>query len=251
MNTNFKNNSRNNSKKPYCKVCHDAGKSESIYTSHCVKTYNINTGKTDTTCPTLNALECRYCYNTGHTVKFCPVLEANKKMDAERARDNFRQQRPQQQEVQVQVQTQNKSKNAFAAFAEEQEDEERQAKQEVQEQVTKQEVQAKQEFQAKQDFPALMGNTRVVQNNNVKSYSFVAAIPADERRLDMLRQQRVQETKQKAVTWADTEDSEDEVEEDVVTTVVVSNYKSFVYAQPSAPVSYTYTPKVYDEDDDW
>lgn len=61
-------------KKPYCKVCHDAGKPESEYTSHWVKDL---TGKT--TCPTLLNTECRYCYKTGHTAKFCSVLAKNNK----------------------------------------------------------------------------------------------------------------------------------------------------------------------------
>ena len=61
-------------KKPYCKVCHDAGKVESVYTSHWVKDL---TGKT--TCPTLLSTECRYCYKLGHTTKFCDVLAKNNK----------------------------------------------------------------------------------------------------------------------------------------------------------------------------
>jgi hypothetical protein len=244
-NSNFKNsnsNVRNNSKKPYCKVCHDAGKPESMYTSHCVKTYNINTGKTDTTCPTLLALECRYCYKNGHTVKFCPILEANKKMDNERARDRARQERPQHVQQQQQQAPNKTLRSAFAALAEESDDEEVQ----VQE-VQVQEVQVKPEVD---EFPSLMGNTRVVQNNNVKSYSCVAATPADERRLEMLRQQRLEATQKKAVTWADdSEDSDSEIEieeEEEVEVKVTSNY-----VQQFAPVSYTYIPRATADDDDW
>lgn len=57
-------------KKPFCKVCCDAGKSEKEYTSHFVKDRD---GKT--TCPTLLNQECRYCFQAGHTVKFCEVLK--------------------------------------------------------------------------------------------------------------------------------------------------------------------------------
>jgi hypothetical protein len=120
-NRNFNKNA-SSSKKPYCKVCHDAGKAESVYTSHCVKTYNINTGKTDTTCPTLLALECRYCYKSGHTVKFCPVLEENKKMDVERARDRARQQYHAQAQEEKREETK-KFKNAYAALADDSDDE--------------------------------------------------------------------------------------------------------------------------------
>ena len=61
-------------KKPYCKVCRDAGKPESEYTSHWVKDL---TGKT--TCPTLLDTECRYCHGLGHTAKFCDILAKNNK----------------------------------------------------------------------------------------------------------------------------------------------------------------------------
>lgn len=71
-------------KKPYCKVCHDAGKPESEYTNHWVKSLPDRTGKTTVTCPTLLSNECRYCYKVGHTAKFCPVIEKNKK-DQEKA----------------------------------------------------------------------------------------------------------------------------------------------------------------------
>lgn len=69
-------------KKPFCKVCFDAKKPESEYTSHHVRSLPDMNGKTVVTCPVLKATECRYCYNFGHTAKFCPVLEENKKKAA-------------------------------------------------------------------------------------------------------------------------------------------------------------------------
>jgi len=74
-----------NQRKPYCKVCHDAGKQEKDYSSHWVKSQDKNTGKTIVTCPTLLNTECRYCYELGHTTKFCHVL-ANKEKADERSR---------------------------------------------------------------------------------------------------------------------------------------------------------------------
>lgn len=62
---------------PFCKVCMDAGKSPEIYKSHYVKN---DTG--NVICPTLLALECRFCFKVGHTVKYCQTLEKKKKMDA-------------------------------------------------------------------------------------------------------------------------------------------------------------------------
>jgi len=70
----FQNTEKTIAKKPYCKVCHDAGKPESEYTNHWVKDLN---GKT--TCPTLLNTECRYCFKRGHTTKFCSVLAKNNK----------------------------------------------------------------------------------------------------------------------------------------------------------------------------
>ena len=62
--------------KPYCKVCHDAGKSEKEYTSHYVKSAPGPEGKV--VCPTLLSQSCGYCGNCGHTPKFCPTLAAEK-----------------------------------------------------------------------------------------------------------------------------------------------------------------------------
>ena len=66
-------------KKPYCKVCHDAGKPESVYTSHFVKSRPNQNNSSTITCPTLNAITCRTCYKLGHTTKFCPVNQKSAK----------------------------------------------------------------------------------------------------------------------------------------------------------------------------
>lgn len=62
---------------PYCKVCHDSGKDESIYTSHFVRETTDPNSKI--VCPTLISLQCRYCSKSGHTVKYCK--EIKKKME--------------------------------------------------------------------------------------------------------------------------------------------------------------------------
>jgi hypothetical protein len=94
-------------KKPFCKVCHDARKPESVFTSHFVRSAPGTNGKV--VCPTLLSMECRYCYQSGHTVKFCTVLEKNKKQDA-KARSTVN--KPVQKEVQKEA----KPKNVFAAL---------------------------------------------------------------------------------------------------------------------------------------
>jgi hypothetical protein len=97
-------------KKSYCKVCHDAGKTESEYTSHWVKDLS---GKT--TCPTLLKTECRYCYKLGHTAKFCNVLAKENKKTAHIVSTSYKNPAPI---------VQKKSNNGFASLYEDNESEE-------------------------------------------------------------------------------------------------------------------------------
>ena len=75
----------------FCKVCKDAGKTESEYTSHFVKD---KSGKT--ICPTLLNQACKYCRQTGHTVKFCPTLKLNEKN--KKREEYFKKQQPEWQD---------------------------------------------------------------------------------------------------------------------------------------------------------
>ena len=50
----------------HCKMCKDAGKSESVYTGHRVKD---STGTV--ICPTLLGYKCTQCGKKGHTIKYC------------------------------------------------------------------------------------------------------------------------------------------------------------------------------------
>ena len=61
---------KNNNKK-FCKVCQDAGKPESLFTSHFPRETNDRNSRV--VCPTLLAQECRNCGKRGHTVKYCTV----------------------------------------------------------------------------------------------------------------------------------------------------------------------------------
>jgi hypothetical protein len=72
-------NTRNNTKpvvsssssapKPFCKVCRDAGRPESEYTSHFVKDQPGPGGKV--VCPILLNQACRICNQNGHTSSYC------------------------------------------------------------------------------------------------------------------------------------------------------------------------------------
>ena len=68
-------NQPTNRTKMFCKVCKDAKKSESVYTSHSVRD---ETGKV--VCPTLLSQECKYCKEKGHTPKYCPKFKLVEKV---------------------------------------------------------------------------------------------------------------------------------------------------------------------------
>ena len=58
---------------PFCKVCYDAGKNESVYTSHFLKDKQGPEGKV--VCPYLLSLTCSFCKKSeGHTARHCPIL---------------------------------------------------------------------------------------------------------------------------------------------------------------------------------
>lgn len=63
----------------YCKVCHDAGKTEQEYRSHFTRETRDPHSKI--VCPTLLSIECRYCFKKGHTVKYCVSLKNKDKKE--------------------------------------------------------------------------------------------------------------------------------------------------------------------------
>ena len=65
-------------KAPFCRVCFDTGKCEAMFTSHYVN--DVPGKKGVVVCPTLLALECRYCKRTGHTVSRCPMITESRKI---------------------------------------------------------------------------------------------------------------------------------------------------------------------------
>jgi len=114
---------RNNAKvapKPFCKVCHDAGKSEKEYTSHFVKSAPGPNSKV--VCPTLLAQECRFCFQGGHTAGYCPVIAANKKVEEKTAKLAAR--RDAIDKTPVPKTVAKKPINSFAAFASDSESDE-------------------------------------------------------------------------------------------------------------------------------
>lgn len=60
----------------FCKVCHDAGKSKSVYTSHFPRRSPAH--NSPVVCPTLLSQSCNYCHKTGHTIRYCSTLATNR-----------------------------------------------------------------------------------------------------------------------------------------------------------------------------
>lgn len=100
----------------FCKICQDMGKSETEYRSH--YTRETRDPNSRILCPTLLAMECRYCFKKGHTVKYCPTIKKNEK---ETKRINF------SRKIVPEPENLSKSKkivtNKFAQFESDSEDE--------------------------------------------------------------------------------------------------------------------------------
>ena len=102
-------NARNTGiRKPFCKVCHDAGRSD--YDTH----YLRDRPGGEVVCKFLLSLECRYCGGAGHTPNYCP----NKKQEERRTRHQMHGGRIHQVRVKTATSTTQKPKmtNAFDAL---------------------------------------------------------------------------------------------------------------------------------------
>jgi hypothetical protein len=63
--------------KPYCKVCADSKKPESVITSH-----NVRDPKTNVVlCPTLLSQKCNYCGQNGHTTSHCKSKQKDARVE--------------------------------------------------------------------------------------------------------------------------------------------------------------------------
>ena len=110
------NNVRNRT--PFCKVCKDAGKPESFYTSHYINDVPGKGGKV--VCPTLLAQSCGYCKKerAGHTSRYCPELERKQK------RNERPQPREREQQKPAAATAPQAAKNRYAALMAEMDGEE-------------------------------------------------------------------------------------------------------------------------------
>jgi hypothetical protein len=225
-------------KKPYCKVCFDAGKPESEYTSHWVRSLPDRNGKSTVTCPTLLDTECRYCYKFGHTAKFCPAIKQQEK-ERERAKkvEAAEKTKPKVQEK--------KSASVFAALMDSDSDDEEKVSKKVSKPV--------------ENYPVLCAPVKKVEveKKEVKTgWAAIAAKPAEVKKAveptkptglvmlsDYIKPEPKVEEKKPAPwvaktpvvtkSWADWSDSEDEDED----------------CDPYKPYSFAVAPE--EEDETW
>jgi len=211
-------NNKIQTKKPYCKVCHDAGKSESEYTNHYVRSFPDKSGNSKVTCPTLLATECRYCYELGHTTKFCTVLAKNKKSE-ERA---YRQaeHREATENVKPKAPPIKKNVSGFEVLRELDESEEK-TKAEVKAAVSKPTV--------VEEFPSLGSQPVIVKEKQVMTgWAAVAAKTAEQFDREKYEQQLIANSIKRQMptplsssrkivmkSWADWTDSDTEDEEEM------------------------------------
>jgi hypothetical protein len=234
------NNSNQYAKKPFCKVCFDAGKAD---TAHFIR--KTPDPKSQVTCPTLLALECRYCFQHGHTVKYCTVLQ---KQDRDIKHKTIIGQNP------TQTQTPIKNSNKFAAFADE--DDLEQLEQLQQQLICEQRIQqfpklatntlATQTLNLTQQFPKLTTTTttNTNQTTTTNKWAAMASVAANKPiPITIIKPITITITQQTNTKWADDdddEDADDDLEEDIEDT----------YAPVYAPVAHTYTHYTAN-DDDW
>ena len=237
------NNSNQYAKKPFCKVCFDAGKAD---TAHFIR--KTPDPKSQVTCPTLLAIECRYCFQHGHTVKYCTVLQKQDKADHKNKKIILN----------TQSQPQTKNSNKFAVF--EDEDDLEQLQQLEQQQICEQRI---------LQFPTLATNTLPTQNLNIQfptlstktttttttttttnKWAAMASIAANKPIPIIISKPIPIITKQAPINtkWADDDDDDDSFDED---------NESIADEHEYAPVSYTYAPIAHTythytaNDDDW
>lgn len=224
-------------KKFFCKVCRDAGKTESEYTSHFVRSLPDINGNTKITCPVLASTECRYCFEFGHTTKFCSVLEENKKRSDKAKSVAIRAQKVAERAATITlidvVKKDVKYSGKFANL-----DEEEESNVDYNPAVVV------------DNFPSLMKQAKVVVPSG-NSWSSIAAKPVANILPSINKPITKPETKKELVVrWVEESDSDDEIVYEAP--VVETYYKPEVvdeWDRPASPEGYR--SRVVAEDDEW
>jgi hypothetical protein len=146
-------------KKPFCKVCFDARKTEKEYTSHYVRSEPGPKGKV--VCPTLLKQECTYCRSMGHTPKFCSVLSVKNKTNELAKREMTKRAEQEKKEAEKnKMNAQKKPTNKFYALDMDMDDEDEGTQKEEEPDVIKEE-----------EFPALKAATNIHSATNIHKKS--------------------------------------------------------------------------------
>lgn len=182
--------------KSFCKVCFDAGKSESEYSSHFVR--NERGGKV--VCPTLLNLNCTYCHKKGHTKSYCKDLKKDQKR-SEKCFKRFEFETKEKENPNTKKKVE--KKNVFAALDSDGESDE--------------------EEDYPEEFPALSANVTIREHQKKVSFAEMAkkpavvqvvapvvAVAALEEEVEVPMEPRQQRVPMRS--WAEWSDSEDEEE---------------------------------------
>lgn len=199
---------------PYCKVCHDAGLTEDIYTSHFIR--KSKDPNSPVVCPTLLGQNCRYCLQLGHTVKYCPVLLQKNKIIIQTPQTQTLTTKKINTKINTKPQTQTPSNifNAFIIYSDD-EDEDEDEKQEYKQTET---IKHKPKpIQTKEEFPLLspipQTNTQTNTHKQTYAQAIVAPLPKTDINTNTLTQQipipRRYPLKYYS-NWADAESSDEE-----------------------------------------
>jgi hypothetical protein len=217
-------------KKPYCKVCHDAGKDESIYTSHYVRSDPGPNGKI--ICPTLLAVKCSYCFKEGHTSSHCQILIKNKKQLAKDvAKKNYLNNEKEKSNYSTTTSKSSNKKNSFECLLEEVENKKKSLVKKI----------------VKEEFPALSSKPTIMTKNDFTiSYANMAKTAHEKEVkeeimteiLSIIYKNEEPPTKPKIivakkevkVNWADYSSSDDEDEEELMTSA--EYYKEYLEEMP-------------------
>jgi hypothetical protein len=191
--------------KPYCKVCHDAGKSESEYTSHWLRASPEPGAKV--TCPYLLSLECRYCKQKGHTPKACPMIQSKQQQQQQQqhiyipklksipedAQLSFTP--PTQKPVFIPSPAPQRKKNNFSVLETFIEEDER-----------KEQEQEKRQEELVKSFPTLtVSNTKTTPSHSLKGWSKVVQTQpkqVEHNNTDTEHKQAEQKPKPKLINWS-------------------------------------------------
>ena len=252
------NNTANNvnSRKPFCKVCADAGKTDTAHFPR--KTADPNS---EVVCPTLLSLECRYCFKNGHTVKYCTVLKERNARDEQDRREHERHQRHLERQMEQERQArapvvEKKANGKFAVFLDEDEEEERREREEEEMRLKVEEAAAALVAKREAEFPTFGLKPAAVPAPNSTNWAAMAqnaaALPLPKPKAKAVT--IVEEKPKTNVRWAD--DSDDDVQDEEMYESLLNDDDD----EPSSPRPFAFLSssssapcyaRATADDDDW